>query len=90
MHAARNIDLTGMGRLRWHHGALVGLQKSGTTCRAVRLALDRRGQTVTAVEVLDSPVSAGDLATATIVGDVLYYLADVGDGDMTVRKVRLR
>jgi hypothetical protein len=88
---AKGVDLSGLTRIRWYRGALAGLQKTaGGAYRAVRIPLDGPGRTATAIEVLDPSVEISNPTAATVVGGVLYYLADADGGDMTVRRVALR
>jgi hypothetical protein len=88
--SANQINVTGLSRIRWYRGSLVGIQKDGSTYRVVRLALDRSGRTVRAADLLDPSMTAADATAATIAGDVLYYLAESAAGEATVRKVKLK
>lgn len=88
--AAKSQDLTGLGRVRWYRGALVGLQKQGETWKAVRLVLDRTGRTVRALEIIDPSVSAASPTAATIAGDTLFYLTESTAGEAAIRRVRLK
>jgi hypothetical protein len=88
---AKDVDLSGLTRIRWHRGALAGIQKSTDgSYRAVRITLDRRGRTATALEVLDPSISISNPTAATVVGNVLYYLANGEGSEMIVRRVVLR
>jgi hypothetical protein len=90
MKAADGVDLAGLTRIRWHEGTLAGLQKTAEgPYRAVRITLDRRGRTATALTVLDPRISISNPTAATVVGNVLYYLANGDGSDMTVRRVAL-
>jgi hypothetical protein len=74
--APKSVSLTGVTRLRWHRGALVGVQTSSDgTHRIVRLKLDGSGQRVTSADVLDRSIRMTDPAAAALAGDVFYYLA---------------
>lgn len=85
------IDLDRLTRIRWHRDVLVAIQKTGNDAyRAVRIALDRQGRTATALDVLDPEISISNPTAATVIGGVLYYLADVGDAEMAVRRITLR
>lgn len=95
------VDTTGVGRLRWHRGALVAVQAvPGGGQRIVRFALASTGRAVTSVEVLDTAAGAASGAVvAALAGDEFYYAAGVADGDgdgggglagTIVRRVRLR
>jgi hypothetical protein len=88
---AKDVDLRGLTRIRWHRGALAGIQKTADgSYRAVRISLDRRGRTATALEVLDPSISISNPTAATVVGNVLYYLANGEGSEMIVRRVVLR
>jgi hypothetical protein len=74
--APKNVVLTGLTRLRWHRGALVGVQTSDDgTHRIVHLKLDSSGQRVTGVDLLDRSLRMTDPTAAALAGDVFYYLA---------------
>lgn len=89
--AAKGVDLSGLTRIRWHRGALAGLQKTVEgPYRAVRISLDRQGRTATAISVLDPSISISNPTAATIVGGVLYYLANGDASEMIVRKAVLK
>jgi hypothetical protein len=88
---AKGLDVSGLTRIRWHRGALAGLQKTSEgPYRAVRIALDRPGRRATALDVLDPSISIANPTAATIVGGVLYYLANGNGSEMIVRRVTLR
>ena len=88
---AKGIDLSGLTRIRWHRGALAGLQKTSEgPYRAVRITLDRLGRRATALDVLDPSISIANPTAATIVGGVLYYLANGNGSEMIVRRVTLK
>lgn len=80
-------DLSGLVRLRWHKGSLVGVQQSAAGARLVRLRLGRAGRAVTAVEDIDTlDVNTGAF---TIAGGTLYYFASKGSGEVILKKVPL-
>lgn len=83
------ITLAGVMRIRWHRGALVGVQtQDDGRHRLVRWQLDRRGRAVTAATALATDmVTPGATATA-ISGDALYYLAR-DNGAFLVARVKL-
>jgi hypothetical protein len=88
---AKGIDVGGLTRIRWHRGGLAGLQKTSEgPYRAVRITLDRLGRRATAVDVLDPSISIANPTAATIVGGVLYYLANGNGSEMIVRRVTLK
>jgi hypothetical protein len=88
--AAQKVTLTGLERLRWHAGSLVGLQKlSDGTHRAVRLTLNREGRRVSALQVLDSDIRSASPAATSISGNELFYLTQGEAGEMIVRRIAL-
>jgi hypothetical protein len=79
-----------LARIRWHGGALVGVQESGSgTYRAVRLHLTAGGRAIDGVEVLDPAVSAADPAAFDVSGGALYYLSPADGGALVIRRVQL-
>ena len=88
VRAANGVMLTGLRRIRWHRGGLVGIQEEDGGARLVRIRVARSGTRATAIEVLDGQVAAVGAALA-ISGDAAYYLATSGDGPI-IRRVRLR
>jgi hypothetical protein len=79
--------LSGITRLRWHRGSLVGIQKSPSGSRLVRLRVGRAGGAVVAVEPIDSiDATAGAF---TISGSTLYYFASKGGGEVVLKKLQL-
>src|SRR5262245_31696885 len=89
LKAGSRVDLARVARLRWHKGSLVGIQQVEGGYRAVRFALDRTGDRVASVQVLDASLPAVAPTSAAISGGVLYYLA-AGDGtEMIIRKIAL-
>jgi hypothetical protein len=93
--AARKVDLVGITRIRWHRGALLGVQKSGADVyQIVRIKLDADGRNAVGLEVLDRNVAMSDPTSATVSGDVLYYMAtdkssDQG-GEAIIRRVSVK
>ena len=51
--APAGASLSGLRRIRWSQGMLLGLQEQGDVARVIRIRLTRRGQGATAVEPLD-------------------------------------
>jgi hypothetical protein len=88
--APHDVDLSGLRRIRVHHGCIVGFQKTADgNARAIRVRLNAAGTRARALDVLDAVVSPfGELA-ASITGDVLYYLSGT-DGDGAVRRIKLK
>ncbi|MBA3886274.1 MAG: hypothetical protein H0X67_11165 [Acidobacteria bacterium] len=87
--APGDVMLTGLVRVRWHDRSIVGIQKTTTGHRAVRLRLARDGRSVTALDVLDADIETADPSAASLVADALYYLAP-GEEGMVIRRVALR
>jgi hypothetical protein len=84
--APKTMSLAGLARLRWHRGALFGVQTSGDgTYRIVQLKLDASGHRITGVEVLDRSLRMTDPTAAALAGDVLYYLAAPSTNDSGMR-----
>jgi hypothetical protein len=93
VRAAADIRLTGLARLRWHRGALVGVQRAGGgEYRVVRMELDRAGQRVTRLAVLDRGVPMADPTAAALAGDDFFYLAadEGGAASSIVKRVHVR
>lgn len=103
LEAAGDVELGGFERIRWHRGALVGIQKTGDgSRRLVRLRLNAAGRAVTAAEVVQAslPTGAGDGPVfATISGDQFSYIVGAGEApsseatdqaEVIVYRVRLR
>jgi hypothetical protein len=87
--APGEVRLTGLVRIRWHDRSIVGIQKTTTGHRAVRLRLTRDGRSVTALDVLDADIETADPSATSLVADALYYLAP-GEEGMVIRRVALR
>jgi hypothetical protein len=84
--APKSVSLAGLTRLRWHRGALLGVQTSGDgTHRIVQLKLDASGHRVTGVTVLDRSLRMTDPTAASLAGDILYYLAAPAAADEAMR-----
>jgi hypothetical protein len=84
--APKAVSLAGLTRLRWHRGALFGVQRSGDgTYRIVQLKLDASGRRITGAEVLDRSLRMTDPTAAALAGDVLYYLAAPSTNDSAMR-----
>ncbi len=85
------VDVSGLTRIRWHRGVLAGIQTTAPGAyRAVRIALDRTGRRATALAVLDPGVAISSPTAASVIGGVLYYLADDDESGMAVRRVSLQ
>jgi hypothetical protein len=91
LKTAAGVDVTGITRLRWHKGSLVGVQQTAKgSFQAVRILLNRTGRIATGVQLLDASLATTDPTAATISGGVLYYLAAGDGGEMIVRRVTLQ
>jgi hypothetical protein len=89
--APPDVDLSGLARIRWSRGSLVGLQNGGNgTYRVVRIRLSRDGRSATGVEVLDESVRTPNPAAAAMAGDVFYYLAETNGSELAIRRVNIR
>ncbi len=80
-------DLSGLVHLRWHRGALIAVQRRGTTARLVRVRLGRGGRTVAGLDLIDTiDAPAGPI---TIAGNTLYYFASEAGGEVVLKKLPL-
>lgn len=85
--APEAVVLSGLLHLRWHRGALIGVQRLDKGARVVRLRLGGGGRVVVALESIDTiEAPAG---AVTISGDTLYYFASKGAGEVVLKKVAL-
>jgi hypothetical protein len=96
MKSEQNVELKGLAWMRWHRGSLVGVQRTANGAhQIVRLSLDKAGGRATRLTVLEPAISMAGPSSATIVGDVLYFLSDVpgssaqGEIETLVRRVKL-
>jgi hypothetical protein len=94
--AAGKIDLSGLVWIRWHHGRLIGIQRSnGDLHRIVRIRLDAGGRRATRLEVLEDRVAMASPSSAALTGEALYYLArdtrySASEGmDLIIRRITL-
>ena len=84
------LDLEGLTRIRVYRGSIVGVQRTpGGRARVVRVRLNAAGTLARSLTVLAGDVSPESEVSASIAGDVLYYLSDT-EGDPSVRRVRLK
>ncbi len=91
LKAPDGVDLSGLARIRWSRGSLVGLQQTtGGSYRVIRMRLGRDGRSVTAVNLLDSSVDTPNPAAATVAGDVFYYLAETAGSKLAIRRIRIK
>lgn len=81
--------LQGLARIRWHRGALIGVQADADgACRIVRIALNRAGTRAIEVDVLDAHARMPDPTAAALDDGVLFYLTLEGDTSI-VRRIAL-
>ncbi len=91
LSAAAGVDIAGLTRIRWHRGKLAAIQvASEGGYRAVSIRLDAAGRRANAIDVLDASIAISNPTAATVVGGVLYYLANGETPEMVVRRVALR
>lgn len=91
LKAPDGVDLSGLARIRWSRGSLVGLQQTtGGSYRVIRMRLGRGGRSVTAVDLLDPSVDTPNPAAATVAGDVFYYLAGTAGSELAIRRIGIR
>jgi len=91
------IDLAGLQCIRWHRGALLGVQRSADGLfRIVRIRLDAGGRTATRVDLLEKDVSMASPSSIAVTDAALLYLGRgagytaSGGMDITIRRVKLR
>ncbi|HET7218287.1 MAG TPA: hypothetical protein VFJ02_09565 [Vicinamibacterales bacterium] len=89
---AERVDLAGLGWMRWYRGSLVAVQRTADgASRLLRIRLDEAGRSAKSAEVLDDNVLLAGRTSATISGNVLYYLSRAsGEGDVAVRRITLK
>ncbi len=86
----RNVELSGVARIRWHRGSLIALQSTGDDAhRLLRIRLSGDGRSATRIDVLDAAARVPSTAAMTIVDGELYYVVEGAGGDFAVRRIRL-
>jgi hypothetical protein len=71
------ITALGIDGLAWYHGSLIGVQNGVTPARVVRLLLDRSGQRITGLRVLDRRLAlAAEPTIGTVWGHRFFYVAN--------------
>ena len=87
---AKNVELAGLERIRWHRGSLAGIRSNGGRRAIVKVRLDRKGARAVAVQTLDDQADyAADVVAVDVVEDDFYYLVR-GGSEAVIRRVRLR
>jgi hypothetical protein len=86
--APEDVTLSGLERIRWHGGSLIGIQHAGGTSGIVRLTLASSGRRVSRAARLDDHRPEKG-STLTIGGDAAYYVAR-DEGSPVIRRVALR
>lgn len=86
----RRLDVEGLTRIRVYRGSIVGVQRTSEgRARVVRVRLNAAGTLARSLTVLAGDISPASEVSASIAGDVLYYLSDT-EGNPSVRRVRLK
>jgi hypothetical protein len=89
--AARDVDLSGLVRIRWSQGSLIGVQRSPDgSYRVVRVRLGRDGRAATSLDVLDQSVRMPNPAAATLARGVFYYVSATDGAQLAIRKLPVR
>jgi hypothetical protein len=89
-------QLAGFERIRWDRDALIGIQRLPDGNRqVVHLRLDRSGQRVVGVDVIDPQVSMPDPSAATLSDHIFYFMTREARGsnrelEIVVRRAQLR
>ena len=88
--------LPAFARIRWHAGALVGVERlDDGTCRIMRVPIDARSGRARSPQVLTSGVSIPAPSAISVSDDALYYVtredgsANGGVGQTIVKRIRL-
>jgi len=88
--------LPAFARIRWHAGALVGVERlDDGTCRIMRVAIDARSGRARSPQVLTSGVSIPAPSAISVSDDALYYVtredgsSNGGVGQTIVKRIRL-
>lgn len=79
-------SVAGVEWLRWHGGALIGLQKTSSAHRVIRIRPNGRP----ALDVLHDDVRTPGRAVATISRDVLYLLASGTGSELVIERLQLK
>jgi hypothetical protein len=84
-------SLEGLRWIRWYRGSLVAIQADpGGAFRLLRIRFDDSGRRARAVDVLDGNIALTAPTSATLSGNLVYYLSPAADGQVEVRKLTLK
>ncbi len=83
-------SIAGLRWIRWHRGSLIAIQQVGGSFRLLRLRLDDQGRRIRTVDVLDGNVALAGPTSATLAGNVVYYLSPSGEDQVEVKKQTLK
>ena len=92
----KDVQLTGLERVRWDRDSLIGIQRlADGTRRVVSIRLARTGGRVISMEVIAPDVSMPDPMAATLSEHVFYFVTDQPQGsgagpEIIVRRAQLR
>jgi len=90
VEASQRADLSGISWTRWHRGSLIAIQKASEGLyRIVRIRLDETGRMARALDVLVEDSDLAGPTSATVVGNVLYYLSRASN-ELEVKKLTLK
>ena len=91
VEAPRQTNLEGLRWIRWHRGSLIAIQGDlNGPFRLLRIRLDDVGRRVRSLDVLDGNVALSGPTSATLSGNVVYYLSPAGDDQVEVKKLTLK
>ena len=87
LSVARNVNLEGIVWLARYRDALLAIQRTDdNSLAAVRIRLDPSGRRATRVDVLGDAAAAA----ATVMNDVLYFVAPSESGGTAIERVKLK
>ena len=88
---APKAPLEGTRWMRWHRGSLVAIQgEASGPFRLVRIRLDESGRRARTVEVIGDNVVLAGPTSATIAGNVIYYLSSAAADQIEIKKLTLK
>lgn len=89
--APGDLDLTGLVRIRWSRGSLIGVQRAADgSYRVIRVRLGLNGRSAAALEVLDPSVRMPNPAAATLAGDIFYYVSETDGAELAIRRLTIK